>query len=231
MNNRTIIANLENITKIYNTGDITVTAVSDISLNIFAGDFLAFCGPSGSGKTTILNLLGALDKPSRGTITIKDRALEKMNAKELTLLRRNLVGFIFQTFNLIPILTALENAEFTLNLQKVAKSQSKKRALEALKEVGLAGLEERFPNQLSGGQQQRVAIARAIAPGPSIVLADEPTANLDTKTAISLLNLMEKLNKEKGVTFIFSTHDTRIIERAKRIVFLEDGKIKEEKWC
>jgi putative ABC transport system ATP-binding protein len=203
----------------------TVTALSDINLDVMKGEFLALSGPSGSGKTTLLNLIGALDVPSAGTIMIENRVLGQMKRSDLSLLRRDRIGFVFQAYNLIPIMTALENAEFTLALQRRPKHERIALAMQALKQVGLGDFAGRLPRELSGGQQQRVAIARAIAPQPAIILADEPTANLDSKSAISLLDLMQDLNSRMGVTFIFSTHDPRVIERARRIVPMVDGRI------
>jgi putative ABC transport system ATP-binding protein len=200
-----------------------VSALQNINLEVNRGDFMAICGPSGSGKTTLLNLIGALDLPSSGDIAIEGRSLVSMTSADQATLRKNRIGFIFQAFNLIPVMTALENAEFTMALQKLPKAERHQKAMEALRKVGLAGMEHRKPNQLSGGQQQRVAIARAIASEPAIILADEPTANLDSKTAENLLDLMKKLNSEQKVTFIFSTHDPMIMKLARRLVRLKDG--------
>jgi len=203
----------------------TVKAVDYLTLNIDSGDFAALSGPSGSGKTTILNLIGALDSPTSGRVFLEDRDLGGLSRTELSVLRRDRIGFVFQTFNLIPVFTAYENAEFVLSLQGVPEKEKKERVLAIFEEVGLNGLEGRRPDELSGGQQQRVAIARAIATEPAIVLADEPTANVDSVTADSLLDLMEELNRAKGTTFLFSTHDPRVIERARRVVRLRDGKV------
>lgn len=219
------IVTLKEINKVYGEGVGRVDALRDIDLEIQAGEFLALCGPSGSGKTTLLNLIGALDLPTSGRIEVEGRDLQNMSRRQLAYLRRDRIGFVFQSHNLIPILTAYENAEFTLALQKVPFVERRRRALAALASVGLAEMANRKPSELSGGQQQRVAVARAIAPSPAIVLADEPTASLDAASASSLLELMQELNRQSGVTFIFSTHDPRVMERARRIVKLADGRI------
>jgi putative ABC transport system ATP-binding protein len=219
------IVKLSKVGKGYGEGAGRVEALRDVSLSVAAGEFLALCGPSGSGKTTLLNLIGALDTPTSGTIEVEGCSLGALSRRELARLRRDRIGFVFQAHNLIPILTAYENAEFTLALQKVPRRERRERAFAALASVGLAGLEDRLPAELSGGQQQRVAIARAIAPGPAIVLADEPTASLDSRSAVALLELMQALNERSGVTFIFSTHDSRVMERARRIVPLVDGSL------
>ncbi len=223
MPQQTPLVSLSQVGKHYPEGKGTVRALGGVSFAVYPGEFLALCGPSGSGKTTTLNLIGALDRPDEGKVTVAGHDLGALSAKGLTLLRRQTLGFIFQAFNLIPVMTAVENAEFTLGLQKQPRAARRARATAALAAVGLAGLEHRYPSQLSGGQQQRVAIARALAPQPALILADEPTANLDTKNALALLSLMEDLNRNLGVTFIFSTHDTRIIERASRVIFMQDG--------
>jgi putative ABC transport system ATP-binding protein len=219
------IVKLTKIGKGYGEGAGRVEALRDVSLSVAAGEFLALCGPSGSGKTTLLNLIGALDTPTSGVIEVEGCSLGALSRRELARLRRDRIGFVFQAHNLIPILTAYENAEFTLALQKVPRRERRERAFAALASVGLAGLEDRLPAELSGGQQQRVAIARAIAPRPAIVLADEPTASLDSRSAVALLELMQALNERSGVTFIFSTHDSRVMERARRIVPLVDGRL------
>ena len=220
---------LKNVVKNYHNGKNVVAALQSISFSVHQGDFVALCGPSGSGKTTALNLIGALDRLDGGTITVDGQDISVMSRRELTLLRRSTIGFIFQAFNLLPVLTVLENASFTLGLLNVPRRARHDKAREMLEAVGLAGLEDRYPHQLSGGQQQRVAIARAMATMPRIVLADEPTATLDTKSALDLIALMENLNQTRGITFLFSTHDMRIIERANRVVMLEDGNIKEDR--
>lgn len=220
-----LIVQTKNVTRTFRQGKIEVTAVDGITLDIKTGEFATLCGPSGSGKTTLLNMIGALDDPTSGTVTLENRNLKDLSRSELSKLRRDRIGFVFQAYNLIPTLTALENAEFTLALQNVEKAKRRELVLEIFSDVGLAGLENRKPDELSGGQQQRVAIARAIASSPAIVLADEPTANVDSATADSLLDLMESLNSDKGVTFLFSTHDQRVIERARRVITLKDGKL------
>lgn len=219
------IVSVENVVKLYRQGALESTALAGVSVEILSGSFVAICGPSGSGKTTLLNLIGALDRPSSGTVKIGQRDLGTLSRHELSILRRDQIGFVFQAYNLIPVYSAVENAEFTMGLQKINKKERRERAMQALADVGLTGLDHRLPRELSGGQQQRVAVARAIASRPEVVLADEPTANLDSKTAHSLLDLMQKLNQEKNITFVFSTHDNRIIQRANRAIWLQDGKI------
>ncbi len=222
------IVHLENVTKQYQQGQVAVTAVDDFSLTINQGEFTVLCGPSGSGKTTILNMIGGLDEPTSGTITLEGKNLVDLSRTELSKLRRDRIGFVFQAYNLVPVLTAYENTEFVLALKNIPEKDRREKVMKILAEVGLAGLEKRRPDELSGGQQQRIAIARAIAPGPAIVLADEPTANVDSATADSLLDLMEELNKIEGVTFLFSTHDQRVIDRARRVVSLRDGKLESD---
>ena len=222
------LVTLSDVHKNYVAGKQAVYALQNISFAVQRGDFVALCGPSGSGKTTALNLIGALDRPDSGAIRVDGSDLGRMSRHELTLLRRESIGFVFQAFNLLPVLTVLENAAFTLGLMGVPLTRRNERAREMLEAVGLGGLEQRFPHQLSGGQQQRVAVARAMATLPKIVLADEPTATLDTKSALDLISLMENLNRTRGITFLFSTHDMRIVDRARRIIFLEDGRIKQD---
>ncbi|VAX20649.1 ABC-type antimicrobial peptide transport system, ATPase component [hydrothermal vent metagenome] len=219
------IVKLDGVSKIYQQGQVSVTAVNNISLEIAKGAFSVLCGPSGSGKTTTLNMIGALDEPTTGYVVVENNKLAEMTRSELSALRRDRIGFVFQAYNLVATLTAFENAEFVLALQGMPKAQRSERVMSILGDVGLKGLEDRRPDELSGGQQQRVAIARAIAPHPAIVLADEPTANVDSATADSLLDLMEKLNRDKEVTFLFSTHDQRVIERARRIITMRDGMV------
>jgi putative ABC transport system ATP-binding protein len=223
------IVTLEGVTKVYTSGKLEACALAGISAAIGEREFTTLCGPSGSGKTTLLNLIGGLDSPSSGKVWLEGRELNSLSRSELAGLRRDRIGFIFQAYNLIPTLTAIENAEFVLFLQNVPKKERRQRAMSALQQVGLDGLENRRPHEMSGGQQQRVAIARAIAHAPAIVLADEPTSNVDSATADSLLALMEKLNHENGVTFLFSTHDQRVIGRAHRIIELRDGAIVSDK--
>ncbi len=223
--NRKSIVELNQICKIYQQGKLQVTAVDCLSLQIAQGEFSALYGPSGSGKTTVLNMIGALDEPSSGDVIIEGKTLAGMDRTALSRLRRDRIGFVFQAYNLVPVLTAYENAEFVLALQGVPIRERRQRVMSILEEVGLADLADRRPDELSGGQQQRVAIARAIAPEPAIILADEPTANVDSATANGLLDLMENLNSNKGVTFLFSTHDQRVMDRARRLIELKDGKI------
>jgi len=219
------IVRIEQVSKRYQQNSLTVDALSSIDLKITQGEFVALIGPSGSGKTTLLNLIGALDSPSEGRIWIEEREIGQLSKADLSLLRLQRLGFIFQEYNLIPVLSALENVEYVMLLQGVNDAERTERATSMLQEVGLKGLEHRRPSQLSGGQQQRVAVARAIVSEPVIVLADEPTANLDSKTGAALLDLMRKLNEIRGITFVFSTHDPMVIERARRIVQLKDGRV------
>ena len=198
----------------------------DIIVN--KGEFLVLAGRSGSGKTTLLNLFGALDNPTKGEIKFEKYHLAKMNKKELSELRLNKMGFIFQAYNLIPVLTAIENIEFSMMLLGIPEKTRRERALSLMKELEIDQLADKRPGEMSGGQQQRVSVARAIVNNPTVVLADEPTANLDSKTASNLLDLMQKMNEEKKITFIFATHDKQIMERAKRLVYLEDGRIKQD---
>ena len=222
------IVELHKITRTYIQGEIEVNAVSNFTLDINPGDFAVLCGPSGSGKTTVLNMIGALDEPTSGTVSLEGQALCELNRSEISAIRRDRIGFVFQSYNLIPVLTAYENAEFVLALQGVKESKRRELVMGVLKEVGLEGLENRRPDEMSGGQQQRVAIARAIVTRPAIVLADEPTANVDSATAEALLDLMQELNKNDGVTFLFSTHDQRVIDRAQRVIHLRDGQLESD---
>lgn len=219
------IVELKKLSKIYQQGEIQVKAVDNVSLTINKGDFAALCGPSGSGKTSILNLIGGLDSPTSGEVWLDNIELASLTNSELAEVRKNRIGFVFQAYNLIPVMTAYENAAFVLELQGTDKAQQHQRVMQTLSDVGLAGLEHRRPDEMSGGQQQRVAIARAIVTRPTIVLADEPTANVDSHTAEALLDLMQDLNQRQGITFLFSTHDQHVIERAKRIIQVHDGKI------
>ncbi|HAU28634.1 MAG TPA: macrolide ABC transporter ATP-binding protein [Rhodospirillaceae bacterium] len=216
---------LENVSKNYVAGDVVVPALSGVDLIIPAGGFVAMAGPSGSGKSTLLNLAGALDVPTEGRVLVEGHDLSGLTTSEQAALRRDRIGFVFQNYNLVPVLTALENAEYVLMLRGVGQKERRERARALLAEIGLGGMENRFPRQLSGGQQQRVAIARAILAEPAIVLADEPTANVDSRTASDLLALMEKLHADRGVTFLFSTHDLDVMRRAGRLVWLRDGRI------
>jgi len=219
------IVRLEKVSKIYHQGPAEVRAVDDLTLEIPKGDFVALCGPSGSGKTTLLNLIGGLDIPSRGTVLLEGQDISRLSRTELSRMRRDRIGFVFQAYNLVPVLSAYENADFVLSLQGLPERERRTRVTAILKEVGLEGLEDRRPDELSGGQQQRVAIARAIVSEPAIVLADEPTANVDSVTADALLTLMERLNHGKQVTFLFSTHDQRVMDRAHRIIRMRDGRL------
>ena len=219
------VVELTAVTKDYRQGTLDVQALRGIDLTIYKGEFLAICGPSGSGKTTVLNLIGALDSATSGSLKLEGHDLKTLSRRALSRLRRERIGFVFQAYNLLPVLTAYENAETVLALQGVSAAERRERVMQLLAEVGLAGLEERRPDQLSGGQQQRVAIARAIAANPAVVLADEPTANVDSETAEKLLGIMQQLNRERAVTFIFSTHDARVMDHAQRIVRLVDGQV------
>lgn len=216
---------LEGVTRVYHQGAQVIRALSEVSLELGKGEFVALAGPSGSGKTTLLNLAAGLDCPTRGTVCVNGQNLTQMKRSQLAQLRLEEIGFVFQSHNLIPVLTAYENAEFILLLRGVPVNERRARVRDILKEVGLGGMEDRRPSELSGGQQQRVAVARAIVAEPSLVLADEPTANLDSETAFALLDVMEDLNRDHGTTFLFSTHDTRVMNRARRIVELVDGRI------
>ena len=215
----------EAVSKIYREGEVEVRALQEVSLAIGRGAFMAIAGPSGSGKSTLLNLMGGLDRPSAGSVALAGRSISAMSGNELSDFRRDRVGFIFQSFNLIPVLTVCENVEYVMLLQGVAAPERRRRVGEILAEVGLEGLEDRRPLQLSGGQQQRVAVARAIVSQPDIILADEPTANLDSATGAALLDLMRGLNRSHGTTFVFSTHDRMIMEQARRLMVLKDGRI------
>jgi len=213
------------IEKIYDASRIPVVALNGIDMAVERGEFLAIVGPSGSGKTTLLNVIGGIDQPTRGTVVIDGTDISRMKQDALIDFRLNHIGFVFQSYNLIPVLTAKENVEFIMLLQTVARSERERRAEEILTSVGLADRMNSRPSELSGGQQQRVAVARALASRPSFVLADEPTANLDSASAESLLDTMERLNGEQTMTFLFSTHDPRVMKRAHRIITLEDGRI------
>ena len=218
----------EEVIKTYHTGETEVKALRGVSFSIEKGEFMSIAGPSGSGKTTLLNLIGCLDKADEGTIRIDSEIIRDQSKKELALLRREKIGFIFQSFNLIPVLTAFENVSFALSLLNVPKDEIEERTLKLLEEVGLKGMEYRLPNQLSGGQQQRVAVARALIKNPLIVLADEPTANLDSKTGEDILKLMKEMNRKHNTTFVFSTHDQMVMDYANRLVHLHDGQIKSD---
>ena len=221
------LCEFHNVWKTYGEGNTRVDALEDVSLSVESGEFTVFSGPSGSGKTTLLNLIGCLDQPSQGTVTLSGKALQDLSRRELAALRADQIGFIFQSFNLIPVLTALENVELALQLSG-AKGDRKGPAMEALTAVGIGDLANRRPNQMSGGQQQRVAIARALVKKPAIVIADEPTANLDSATGTQVLDIMRELNQKLGITFLFSTHDPEVMALAGRMVVLRDGKIAED---
>lgn len=222
------VIDAHNVSKVYNPETIPVYAVNNVHLHLERGEFTALVGPSGSGKTTLLNLIGGLDKPDGGNIFINGVDITKLSANALVKFRLMNIGFVFQSFNLIPVLTAKENVEFILHLQKVKKEDRNKRVKNLFKEIGLEDKLNVRPSKLSGGQQQRVAVARALASKPQFVLADEPTANLDSKSASNLLDIMALLNKEENITFLFSTHDKRVIDRARRVITLVDGKIADD---
>jgi len=221
------IVELQGVTRTYRQGDVEVKALRGLDFKLFPGEFAALCGPSGSGKTTALNLIGALDKPTSGKVLVDGVDIGSLSGRERSHLRRDRIGFVFQAYNLIPVLTAFENAEAVLALQGKDKAKHDD-VMKLLADVGLKGMEHRRPHEMSGGQQQRVAIARAIAAEPAVVLADEPTANVDSATAEALLELMGRLNKERGITFLFSTHDPRVMRHARRIITLVDGKIADD---
>lgn len=215
----------EEVTKEYSDHGVSVMAVRGVDLTINRGDFAAIVGPSGSGKTTFLNLISGLDSATSGKIWLNGRLLSEISGGQLSDFRRDNIGFIFQAYNLIPVLTVEENVEYIMLLQGVPAGERRRRVGGILEELGLAGYENRRPPQLSGGQQQRVAVARAIVSEPALVLADEPTANLDSKTAVDLIEMMRRLNEDRGITFVFSTHDPRVMKRARRLVVLRDGRV------
>lgn len=219
------VIDAHNISKIYNKENIPVYAINNVHLHLERGEFTALVGPSGSGKTTLLNLIGGLDKPDEGKIEINGVEITSMSSNKLIDFRLRNIGFVFQSFNLVPVLTARENVEFIMQLQGISRSEREKRIAALFRQIGLEDKMDSRPSQLSGGQQQRVAVARALASKPQFVLADEPTANLDSKSAANLLDIMVLLNKEENMTFIFSTHDPRVIERARRVITLVDGAI------
>ena len=214
-----------NLHKVYKADGVETPALRGVDLTVQAGEFTAIAGPSGSGKSTLLHLLGGLDRPSDGEVWLDGQRLDDKNAVERARIRLWKVGFVFQAYNLIPVLTALENAAFVLELRGRPPAERRQRALAALAELEMGGYAERRPNQLSGGQQQRVAVARALAAEPAVIFADEPTANLDSKTGLALIEYMKRLNREKGLTFVFSTHDPRLLEHVRRVVRLEDGRV------
>ena len=219
------VLEINNVHKIYNSSEVQVHAVNGITVDFEEGEFAAIVGPSGSGKTTLLNMIGGLDQPTEGEILVDHTNLANLKSSRLIDFRMRNIGFVFQSYNLIPVLTAKENVEFIMNLQKWKKEDRDTRTYELLKAVGLEDRAGSRPARLSGGQQQRVAVARALASKPKFVLADEPTANLDSKSTETLLDIMEELNREERITFIFSTHDARVVKKARRVVTIEDGKI------
>lgn len=219
------IIDAHNVSKIYNPKTIPIKAVQNVHVHIEEGEFVALVGPSGSGKSTLLNMIGGLDEPTTGSVVIDGTEVTSLPENKLIDFRLHNIGFVFQSFNLIPVLTAKENVGFVLQLQNVSKKEREQRVMQLLNEVGLEDKVNSKPGELSGGQQQRVAVARALASKPKIILADEPTANLDSKSAGNLLDIMAKLNKEEKITFLFSTHDIRVIKKARRVITLVDGKI------
>ncbi len=227
MEKKTIIST-ENLVKTYKDNGIESRAVRGIDLKIESGEFTALVGPSGSGKTTFLNLISGLDTPTSGTVLINGKLISEMKGNELSDFRRDNIGFVFQSYNLIPVLTVEENIEYIMLLQGVSKEERHERVIAILDKIGLKGMESRRPTQLSGGQQQRVAVARAMVSNPSMILADEPTANLDSKIGSELLEMMGVLNELTGMTFLFSTHDEMVMERARRLITLKDGLVKSD---
>jgi len=223
------IVECRNVNKTYRQGKVEVHALKDVNLSINRGDFVAVAGPSGSGKTTLLNLIGGLDSVDTGSIELDGNLFEQMSQSQLATMRLHKVGFVFQAYNLVPVLSAAENVEFVMLLQGIPAKERRARAKEILDDVGLSGKYSRRPAELSGGQQQRVAVARALVSNPSIVLADEPTANLDSKTGEGLLAMMKQMNRTKEVTFIFSTHDKMVMEYAGRLVLIRDGEIVDDR--
>jgi putative ABC transport system ATP-binding protein len=223
------VIEIKGLKKIYNSSEVKVNALNGIDLIIEQGEFTAIVGPSGSGKTTFLNMLGGLDMPTSGEISIGGTDIRQLSSSQMIDFRLKNIGFVFQAYNLIPVLTAMENVEFIMQMQGVNKKEREQRAKELLNQVGLGDRINSRPSKLSGGQQQRVAVARALASKPKFVLADEPTANLDSKSTANLLDMMEELNKKENITFIFSTHDQRVVSKARRVLTLEDGKIISDK--
>jgi putative ABC transport system ATP-binding protein len=219
------VIELKNLRKIYNEKTVPVNAVNDVSLSFQAREFTAIVGASGSGKTTLLNLIGGIDTPTSGNVFIKGENVSQLSEKAMTQFRRDNIGFVFQQYNLLPVLTAKENVEFVMEMQNRPKKEREQRVTELLTAIGLADKINERPAKLSGGQQQRVAVARALAHKPSFVIADEPTANLDSKSTEDLLNIMQELNEKEGITFIFSTHDQRVVDKAKRVIVFQDGNV------
>ncbi len=223
-----MLLELQDIKKTYHLGEVPVHALNGISLDIDKGEFISICGPSGSGKTTLLNIVGTIDTPTSGSVLYEGKDVLSMNDNTQTEMRNKTIGFIFQTFNLVPVLSALENVMLPITFRKGSVSTAKEKAIEKLRAVGLEKLIHNRPNKLSGGQRQRVAIARALAQEPSLIIADEPTANLDTETSMQILHVMREMNEKEDITFIFSTHDPRLIQEVKRIIWLQDGIIKSD---
>ena len=219
------VIEIKDVNKIYNDSEVQVHAVRGVDLDFEQGEFAAIVGPSGSGKTTLLNMLGGLDNPTSGNIMIGGIEISELKGSKLIDFRLHNIGFVFQSYNLIPVLTAKENIEFIMQMQGVSSKERTKRTMELLEAVGLGDRADSRPSRLSGGQQQRVAVARALASKPKFVLADEPTANLDSRSTENLLDIMEKLNREENITFIFSTHDARVVKKARRVITVEDGKV------
>jgi putative ABC transport system ATP-binding protein len=217
-----------NLGRVYNSNELEIRAVNQVDLKVEKGEFTAIVGASGSGKTTLLNLIGGIDRPNEGEILINGEKISAMTESQLTTFRRNNIGFIFQSYNLLPVLTTIENVEFIMELQGKSPSERRARAENLLTKIGLGDKLEVRPNKLSGGQQQRVAVARALAHNPQFVIADEPTANLDSKSTADLLDLMLELNEQENITFLFSTHDQRVVDKARRVIVFEDGKIKSD---
>ena len=224
------VVSVTDIEKTYSETKVPVKALRGVSIDIGQGEFTAIVGPSGSGKTTLLNIIGGLDRPTKGTVIVNGTDISTLSNNQLIDFRKNNIGFVFQSYNLIPVLTAKENVEFVMLLQDQSKAKRDARTKELMEAVGLADRMNNRPAELSGGQQQRVAVARALAPKPSFILADEPTANLDSKSTSNLLDMMARLNEEENMTFIFSTHDQRVIDRARRVITIEDGKVLSDVW-
>jgi putative ABC transport system ATP-binding protein len=225
MTDNEVIVKVRGASRRYPMGKVVIEALKQVDIDISRGEFVCVAGPSGCGKTTLLNLVGCLDQPDEGTVTLENQETSKLSRRELALLRRNRIGFIFQTFNLLPVLSAYENVEYPLILHKVADEERRARVMSALEAVGLQDHARHRPDELSGGQQQRVSIARALIGDPALVLADEPTANLDSETGDAIMKILHKLNKDQGTTFLFSSHDPSIIEQASRVVRLHDGRV------
>ncbi len=222
------VIRLENIHKTYSDNGVPVHALHGVDLRITQGEFVVIAGPSGSGKTTLLNIMGALDKPTEGSVYLEKEDVSELSRDTVSAIRLEKLGFVFQAYNLIPVLTAMENIEFTMMLLGIDEKSRRERALEVMRELDIEELADKRPNEMSGGQQQRVAVARAIVNNPSIILADEPTANLDSETGGNLLDLMERMNREHNLTFIFSSHDQKVIDRARRLIILRDGRIEKD---